>query len=428
MKEVIVLETKINLKNIKIFPIYKLFAYDLLFYYAISTLFLHEVKGFSIPNILLLSSFYYGFQMIFQVPVTLVVDKIGYKKCILIGNIFCTTAVITYMLANSFGIVMLGDIQLALGFALKSVSESPFLFTIMKKEKLENDSAKVEAKGSSLYFYIEAFASILSGYLYVINPYIPVILCALSMLTATILSLKFDESTIAKNTVPSLNSSEYFSDMKHGFKFIFKSERLKALLVFAALFAGVVAVASNFLKAYLTDIKVSSVTFGIVTSLLSIISAIGSTYQDKFHNKRRKKTLSYLSLIYTGVFLFAGIPHLIGFDFKILLCIGFIVFALQNFFKGSYRVIMKKYLNNFTTSSIRPKIMSVYYLCEMLGNFILLFLASRFLEISTIGVSYIIFGVIFLLMLLLVLEYMRPRLGLKPEEYNEKDIKYKGRI
>lgn len=413
-----------NLKNVKLFPIYKLFAYDLMFYYAIQMLFLHNVKGISISEILLLNSIYCAFQMIFQIPVTLVVDKIGYKKCITTGNIFCTTAILTYLVAPSFFTIMLGDFQLALGFALKSVSESPFLFTVMKKEKIENESAKIEAKGSSLYFYVEAIASILSGYLYAINQYIPVILCAIAMLTATVLSFKFDDSAVSKNK-ESISRSEYFSDMKHGFKFIFKSQRLKALLVFACVFAGIVAVAGNFSKAFLTDINISSVTFGIITSLLSIISAIGSSYQDKFQNKRKKKTLSYISLIYTGVFLFVGIPHLIGFNREILICIGFIIFALQNFFKGSYRVIMKKYLNNFTTSSIRPKIMSVYYLCEMTGTFVLLFLASKFLEIGNIGIAYIIFGVIFLLIILLVLEYMRTRLGLKPEQYNEKDINYK---
>lgn len=412
-----------NLKNIKLFPIYKLFAYDLMFYYAIQMLFLHNVKGVSVPDIVLLSSFFCAFQMIFQIPVTFVVDKIGYKKCIITGNIFCTTAVLTYMLAPSFTTIMLGDFQLALGFALKSVSESPFLFTVMKKEKMENECANVEAKGSSLYFYVEAFASILSGYLYAINPYIPVILCALAMLTATILSFKFND--IKMSTKENMNTSEYLSDMKHGFKFIFKSQRLKALLLFACVFAGVVSIAGNFSKAFLTDINISSTTFGIITSLLSIISAIGSSYQDKFQNKRKKKTLSYISIIYTSVFLFVGIPHLIGFNKEILLFIGFLVFALQNFFKGSYRVIMKKYLNNFTTSSIRPKIMSVYYLSEMFGTFALLFLASKFLEIANIGISYIIFGVMLLLIILLILEYMKTRLGLKPEQYNPKDINYK---
>lgn len=418
------MSTKENFKNIKLFPIYKLFAYDLLFYYAIQMLFLHNVKGISISNIVLLNSLYSVFQMLFQIPASLVVDKIGFKKCIIAGNVFCTTAVITYILSNSFGTVMLGDFQLALGFALKSVSESPFLFTTMKKEKMQNDSAKVEAKGSSLYFYAEAFASIVSGYLYVINPYVPVVLCALAMLTSTVLSTKFNDIALSTNQKGNKNSEDYFADMKNSFKFIFKSQRLKALLLFSCAFAGIMAVASNFSKAFMTDIGISSVTFGIITSALSIISAIGSSYQDKFEGKRKKKTLSYISIIYTVAFIFVGIPHLIGFNTEILLPVGFVVFALQYFFKGSYRVIMKKYLNNFTTSSIRPKIMSVYYLSEMFGTAALLFLASKMLDIVDIGVAYVVFGVLFIMIILLILEYMRTRLGLRPEQYNEKDIKF----
>jgi len=116
------LESKRNLKNIKLFPIYKLFAYDYLFYYAISMLFLHYVKGLTVANIVLLGSLYSAFQMIFQIPVTFVFDKLGYKKCIILGNIFCTTGIFTYIVTNSFYTIMLGDLQMALGFALKSVS------------------------------------------------------------------------------------------------------------------------------------------------------------------------------------------------------------------------------------------------------------------------------------------------------------------
>ena len=419
------METNKNLKNIKLFPIYKLFAYDLLFYFAVQMLFLHDIKGISVANIVLLGSIYCAFQMLFQIPSTFVVDRIGYKKCILLGNILCTNAIITYMISNSLGIIIIGDFQMALGFALKSASETPFLFTTMKKEHIENKIAKVEAKGSSLYFYTEAVASILAGYLYIINPYIPIILCAACMLTATILSIYFDDSNITNENSEKISKSDYISDMKSGFKFILHSERLKSLLVFGAIMAGTVAIAGSFSKAFLTDIGVSSIIFGVITSALNIISAIGSSYQEKFENKRKRKTLSHIAITYTFVFFIIGIAHMIGFNNSILINVGFLVFALQNFFKGGYRVLMKKYLNNFTTTSIRSKIISVYYLCEMIGNFVLLFLASNLLQITNIGIAYIIFGSFLLILLLLVLDYMRTRLGLNPEQYKDKDINYK---
>ncbi|MDD4375904.1 MAG: MFS transporter [Clostridia bacterium] len=410
-------------KNIKLFPIYKLFAYDYISFYAISTLFLHNVKGISFPNIVLISSIYCLFQVLFQIPSSLLADKIGLKKCIVLGNILCTTGIFTYAITSGFPQIIIGDFQIALGFALKGVSESPFIFTIMRKENLEENFAKIEAKGSSLYFIIEAFAAVIAGYLFVVNPYFPIIISILAMSTATILSLKFDDIKISNSPKQdSSPSSNYFSDMLDSFKFIFRSDRMKALLLFSCVTAGVISVAGSFSKVYLTNIGISSVTFGYIISALSIISAIGSSYQDKFQNKRRKKTLSYISITYSSVFLFVGIPHLIGFNPNILLICGLIVFSLQSFFKGSYRVIMKKYLNNFTSSSIRPKIMSVYYLSEMFGNTVSLFFASRLLGASNIGVAYIICGSIFLVIIILVLEYMRSRIGLKPEQYKKHDI------
>ena len=55
--------------NIKLFPIYKMFAWDLLFYYAISFLFLTEVKHFTAADVVLVDvSLYTLFKFLLQVP------------------------------------------------------------------------------------------------------------------------------------------------------------------------------------------------------------------------------------------------------------------------------------------------------------------------------------------------------------------------
>lgn len=413
----------INEKNIKLFPIYKLFSYDLLFYYATSMLYLNQVKLISVSDILLLSSIYCAFQFTFQVPVTLVVDKLGYRRCMILGNILCTIGILFYIIGSSFGFIVFGDLNLALGFALKGVSESPFIFTVMKKEGLKDMVSKIEAKGSSLYFVVEAGASILSGYLFLLSPYLPISFCLLSMLTATILSFKFNDTYITRPEPASM--ADAISDMKNGFTFIFHSDRLKSILIYSCVLTGILSVASSFSKAYLTDLEVSSKMFGLIFAWLNIASAIGSAMQEKFESKRKNKTLSYIAVIFTSVFIFIGLAYIIGFNSSILIAIGIIVFTIQNFFKGGYRVLVKKYLSNFTTSAIRSKIMSIYYLVETFGTTVLLFLASRTISVIDIGTSYIVSGVLFLLMMLLILDYMRSRFGLKPEQYRDKDINYK---
>ena len=84
--------------NIKLFPIYKMFAWDLLFYYAISFLFLTNVKGISAAEVVLIDvSFYTFFKFTFQLPGTIVVDRFGKRKSLIFANFFICISVLLIM-------------------------------------------------------------------------------------------------------------------------------------------------------------------------------------------------------------------------------------------------------------------------------------------------------------------------------------------
>ena len=73
-------EQMIRKNNMKIFPIYKMFAWDFLFYYAIIFLFLTQVKGFSASQVLLADSFYAIFRILSDMFCVNVTDLIGKQK------------------------------------------------------------------------------------------------------------------------------------------------------------------------------------------------------------------------------------------------------------------------------------------------------------------------------------------------------------
>lgn len=52
-------------KNIALYKKYKTFSYDFLFYYAISVLYLTITKGFSMSQVMYISSFYSIFCIVF---------------------------------------------------------------------------------------------------------------------------------------------------------------------------------------------------------------------------------------------------------------------------------------------------------------------------------------------------------------------------
>ena len=68
--------TKVKKQNAKLFPIYKMFSWDLLFFYSTQYLFLTTVKGLSAGEILKVNAFYPLFIIIMQM------QKVQISKCL----------------------------------------------------------------------------------------------------------------------------------------------------------------------------------------------------------------------------------------------------------------------------------------------------------------------------------------------------------
>ena len=85
-------------------------------------------------------------------------------------------------------------------------------------------------------------------------------------------------------------------------------------------------------------------------------------------------------------------------------------------------ILIKQYFNNFTTSEKRIKIATANNLCENAIASTLILGASYILECISIAYTTIIIGCIFIIAFVLLLDYMRETVGLKPEEYNKKEI------
>ena len=85
--------------NARIFPIYKMFAWDLLFYYSISFLFLTQNKGLSASQVLFAEAFYSIFKLVFQIPCVNIIELLGKRRSLIFGNA---------IIAISFVVLLLG--------------------------------------------------------------------------------------------------------------------------------------------------------------------------------------------------------------------------------------------------------------------------------------------------------------------------------
>ena len=139
----------------------------------------------------------------------------------------------------------------------------------------------------------------------------------------------------------------------------------------------------------------------------------------------KNKSLTILSLILSISALVAGIcgvsvirENLVGI---IIILSAYMIYGFAN---GMYYTIIDRYLMNFTNKEIDTQISAVYNLFRNVVRVLFGFLASFILGITTSANALIIVGIIFTIIFIAISQYMKTRLGLKPEEYSKEERKY----
>ena len=408
--------------NRRIFPIYKGLGWDPLFYSAIIFLFLTEVKGIAPAKVMYAESIYSLFLLLLQIPSSILIEKIGSRKALILGTIFATIQITMMIFVNNFILLVSAYFMSAFGNAIKDIARNTLLYESTNMCKGKNSFGNINAIGSSLSNALGAVTSICTGYLFVINPYIPLILSSFISILAIIVAYRFEEIEIDK--VKETTISESIKDIKQCFKFIINSKRLKSLFLFTSIFGGVLMMISTYEKSFLTDLQVAPQYFGIIFAILTLVQSLSVIYQDKIHNTFKNKTLSFISIPIFLSFIIVGIVGNLNLNFCFTIIVVMFTFFIHHFFRGPYWVLEDRYVTNFTNSNIRAKILSTSNLIKNIGEIVINFIGGLLLEFYNTSTSYLIVGIAGLFVILFILQYMNKRIGLNPEDYNKQDIEY----
>lgn len=433
-----------NLKNQKynqkLYKIYKMISWDLLFYYAISFLFLTQAKGLSTSEIIFADAFYPIFKLIFQLPCTMLIEKIGKKKSLILSNLSVFTYVLIVMgLSTKYGYIV-ANIFCAFGFIIKGIAESNILYdSIQNSENKRTIFSKIDSAGASLYYIFDAITSAAAGFLFVINPYIPMTLCLFLAFCSFCLACKFKEIPITEKTASEEETEEnlnknlsfieqlkyYIKNLKQAFKFILKSNRLRALIIFYALFSNLISILTTVRRSLLKELAIPNEYFGILFAVWELVAAFSVKSATRIQNKHGNNTLTFLSISYILSVIFAGLTSvLVGLPPFLVYFIVLCMMSIQYIVKGPFQTLIQRYLGSFSTSNMRTKISSASLMIENITCTIISFIVSYLTEHVSSALSTLIIGVTFMIIILIILHYMKTRVGLKPEEYPESDIKF----
>ena len=413
-------------RNMKLFPTYKKIASDYLFYYTIDFLFLTQVKHISPADVVLSASIKSLFGIFLQIPANIVVEFLGRKNSIILGNILnCIYMVMFMMCGNLFDLTLAKFIS-SFAKSIKEIAEPTLLNASIPPSKYKsNIFAKINAKGTMGYYIIGAISRIVAGFLFEINGYLPIV-CSLSVLVlVSIISIFYIEPIKKqKSKNNKLNIKKQIKDIGQGFKFIIKSERLKALILSAALIGSLLNILLDYQTSLWQEVKVPAYLIGFMAAVISLSSAYASKKQQDFNNKFKNKTIIIIALMASVSTIIAGIAGLRAEQFSILLVIIALSFVIARFAHGMFHTIMDRYFRNFTNKDIDTKIFAVKNLFVNIVSAVAGLMASFLLDKMSTAYCMIIVGTIFTIIYILMQKYMKSRVGLKPEEYSEYERKY----
>ena len=411
--------------NARLYPIYKMLSWDLLFYYSIIFLYLVQAKNFSASQVMLGEAFFTASCFALQIPIGLLVDKIGKKRSLVIANICMCLFSFILLIIQNFNQLLIGYFIDAIGYVLKTVCETNILYDSLPiGKKRGNLYSEIDGIGASRYYVVDAITSLIAGYAFVLNPYLPIIFCFIANIISTILATRFRSIKLQNEQVEVKEGvREYFRQLGEAIRFTKKSKRIFCLLLYFGLVSGLIYNLTTFRSSVLEGISIPEHYFGIIFTISQMVAAICAKAQIFIHKRFRNKTLAVLGIPLTISCIIIGFLAMIGTSttFKVIIVL---LFVFQGAIKGAYNVLIYRYLNNFTNRKIRTKLATIRNMFYNISSILISLFGAMLLNYTDSANTIIIVGCMMTILIILLLDYMRGKVGLKPEQYKKEDLKY----
>ena len=419
---------RIRKQNAKIFPIYKMFSWDLLFFFFFQFLFYTITKQINTSQILIASSIFLIIKTISKIPAVHISNKVGSAKSIVIGNCFMIFHTLCLIIIPGFAGVILANIMMSLGFAFKELGEDELLFDSVSTKGGSGLYSRINYKGTALYYFLDGFDSLASGYFFLKDNYLPIYVCLFFLIIATLISLGFRDIhpvekkkiTYRKNLLA--NARRLRHQRRDYFRIVLSSSRLRSFIIFNLIYYSLFLLAGVYVKNIFLDLGVSEINYAMVFALTSIVSGIVIIFTKQIEKKWKNKTLTIMSLSYVLSCIVLGILSMFCSGMKVI-AIAIILINIMAIDRALWNAIKFRYLMHFTIHKERNPITFVFETIGCFGAALVSILGSILIEYISASKALAYASIVFFVLLVISILYMRDRFGLKPNKYKKEDIR-----
>ena len=164
------------------------------FWAPIIITYINHVGGMSIPEIYIMEAVVVIGLVVLEIPTGALADLVGRRRVLHWGATMNMVNVIFLAFASTPLMIWISNIFWMIGFALISGADSAFLFDALKREGREAEYKKISGKAIGDGFFFVAFGSLAAGFLYSIDPRLPIALSAPFVAVSSFAAFFFPEA------------------------------------------------------------------------------------------------------------------------------------------------------------------------------------------------------------------------------------------
>ena len=391
------MKRKVEIAN-KLYPWFSGLSADLIFYIAISSIWLTTIKGFNPAEITFLYTISSFFCILFQIPSLSIIKKLGNTKSIRVGSVLLLLSSIMVTFCTNYISFAIANIFLEMSLVFETMSAIIIKNNLNYLDK-NDEYIHTRNKAGIIYAISTAIITLFSGILFNIHAYLPMILGILTCLFCFIISFFiFDIDEEKKET----NKEEIKLTLPKPLKlFIY-------VLLFYGIFYGILTIGQQNGQLLIQYELSNSLSLVKVTNYLAIIlfttriiriitNWLYPTIYKKLNNK--VSIIFSLSLLISCVLLLLGFYLDINFYIKVLLLtIGFSIYP-------SLREPVKIYTQNLILTTYSKKyhkdILVYMSLAKHIGTFLFSLFASFIL--LKLPIQQLFIALIFLILPMIVI-------------------------
>ena len=364
-------------RNIKLYPFYLAFTWDVVFVWTIIILFYTNVKGLTYSQAIFLDSLLYISAFILSVPVSKLISKVKPLLASQIANLFAIVFLLLVIFGTHYVTFMLAEVCFSVFMIISNIKNSLLLSDSLRLVKRDKEYNRIYGGGLGMYYFIDAICCIFATTIYQFNPYICFIVAIVVMVLIEFLSLllkepsKFQESNIDISK-KEIDSTKQKSKSKRKYKKkTFWTAFIISMLAYCIFFRGMASIDASVLKIYLQELTDNAViplwSFGILYAGYRLSNSLASKFQFKYELKFGVRSLILFSIIGIVSIVGTGLIYLFAPLNVVTIIITLLLFYMFSSIRPANHVFIMNYLQVCLTSKDLDKGYTVKNMAEYLG-------------------------------------------------------------